>query len=120
MKFFKNPLFLICVVLLIIIAYLIFWQNAAKNKNIAVYLSTGELYFGKLEDKLISYDLSNAWLLNKDDKGEYKLQEFQAAVWKPVGNLHISKDKIVFWTQIDSQSQVSQLIDGKIKSSDLK
>lgn len=119
MKTFKSPFFWLSIIFLVIIGYLLYTQNYSKNNNVAVYLSTGELYFGK-KVSLLGFKLQSAWLLNKDQEGKYSLQEFSQAAWKPIGLLNISRDKVVFWTEINSTSDISKLISGEKKSSDIQ
>jgi hypothetical protein len=118
MKITKTPLFWICIILLIVIGYLVYSQSNVKNKNIAVYLSTGELYFGQ-KSGLFGFNLKNAYLLNKGEDGKYSLQEFSKAAWKPTGTVHLSSDKVVFWSTIDDSSDVSKLVSGETKSTDV-
>ena len=121
MKLKNLVLVIIIVVLLLTIGFLLNKQYnwVGENKNVAVYLSTGELYFGQ-KTGLTGFKLKNAWLLNKGEDGKYSLQEFSQAAWKPVGTLHIVKDKIVFWTNVDEDSDITKLINGEKKSSDVQ
>lgn len=118
MKLFRMPLFWLCLVLFGIISYLLINQYSLKNNNVAVYLTTGELYFGQ-KTGLWGFKLKNAWLMNKGEDAKYSLQEFSQAVWKPAGLMNISKDKVVFWTNLDENSDVGKLIKGEKKAADI-
>lgn len=118
MKLFKRPSFWLCLVLIAIIGYLLINQYSLKNSKVAVYLTTGELYFGQKTARW-GFKLKNVWLMNKSEDGKYSLQEFSQAVWKPVGLMNISKDKVVFWTNLDENSEVSKLIKGEKKAADI-
>lgn len=113
--------FIIVLILVIVIVFLLDkqynWSN--KNKYVATYLTTGELYFGQ-KSGWTGFNLKNAWLLNKDADNKYNLQEFSQAAWKPVGVMHLAKDKIVFWTNIDESSDIAKLIKGEKKASDIQ
>jgi hypothetical protein len=114
--FWITIILILATVIVVLLGKQYNWFN--KTEYAAVYLSTGELYFGQ-KSGLFSIKLDNSWLLNKDDKGQYKLQEFKAAVWKPVGPMNISKDKIIFWTAIDESSDIAKLVKGEKKASDI-
>jgi len=62
------------------------WFN--KNKYVAVYLQTGELYFGE-KAGIIGFNIKNSFLLNKGEDGKYSLQKFFKAAWKPIGTMHL-------------------------------
>jgi len=121
----KNLGFILVIIILLgVIAYFAGkqygWFGKNEKKTVAIYLTTGELYFGELQNARSYFKLTNAWLLNKDDTGKYSLQQFSQAAWKPTGNMNISKDKIVFWTNIESSSDVAKLISGEKKASDVQ
>lgn len=111
----------IVLVLVIVIVFLLGkqynWFN--KNKYTAAYLQTGELYFGE-KVGMTGFNLKNAWLLNKGEDGKYSLQEFSQAAWKPVGTMHLAKDKVVFWTNIAEDSDIAKLVKGEKKSADVQ
>ncbi|EKD56564.1 MAG: hypothetical protein ACD_58C00146G0001 [uncultured bacterium] len=121
MKSKNSILIAVIIVLVIVVGYFMSkqynWFN--KNKYTAAYLQTGELYFGE-KVGMAGFNLKNAWLLNKGEDGKYSLQEFSQAAWKPVGAMHLAKDKVVFWTNIDENSDIAKLIKGEKKSSDVQ
>ena len=83
-----------------------YWQKNISGQYYAVYLETGDLYFGKLST-FPGMTLSNVWYLQRDGQGNNSLAEFIKAPWGPEGSIKINKDKIVWTAKL---SNVSQLI----------
>ncbi len=81
----------------------------------AVYLSTGDIYYGKLS-YFPQMKLYSPWFIQKTEDGQLALSKFADAVWKPGDAITISRDKIVFITRLESDSPVIDAIDGKQSS----
>lgn len=86
--------------------------NLKQPRYVAVYLETGEIYFGSMR-WFPSPRLSNVMFLQQTQEQGLQLDSFTNAVWQPQEPLHISRDKIVFWTYLAPTSPVVQAIEGR-------
>jgi hypothetical protein len=79
----------------------------------AVYLSTGDVYFGKLE-WFPSPHIEDAWFLQHgmDAKGNptVGVYPFSQIAWGPAGDLYLNAKQIVFWTRLSDTSSVAEAI----------
>lgn len=115
---FKNKLLLINIILLVIIALLAIYVFVF-NKNInfeikkpyyAVYLQTGDLYFGHLCKFFSKYTLTNIYLLQRDQKGEFSLQKFEQSAYQPEDKMILNKENIVWISKLRDESDVVKYI----------
>ena len=118
---FKNKLLLLNIVLLIIIIGLSLYLFVF-NKNInfeterpyyAVYLRTGELYFGQLSHFFSKYTLTNVYLLQRDSSGNFSLQKFEQSAYQPEDKMVLNKDNIVWISKIKNESPLISILEGK-------
>ncbi len=84
----------------------------AYRPYVAVYLSTGDIYYGKLS-YFPTLKLINPWFIQKTQDGQLALSRFSDAVWKPESEIVIARDKVVFIAKLDKTSPVIDAIDGK-------
>ena len=93
--------------------------NSNPSKYSAVYLKTGDVYFGKLS-WFPRLKLENPWFLQKiaDAKGQPQISvaPLADAFWKPINEIYLNKDEIVFWTRLRIDSQVIPLLSGEAAS----
>lgn len=116
-----NKIFLvIIVILLIVLGAILFWQKGSFDKAYyAVYLNTGDLYFGELHS-FPHLSFSNVWMLQEnsnDITNPYNLIKFKDVFWGPEDNLRFSKENIVWITKLSKDSQVVQYIEGTLIAS---
>lgn len=108
-----NKILLILVVVLIIaLTAIIYWQKVGFEKPYyAVYLNTGELYFGK-----ISYfsrlSLSDVYLFQRtdDSKNPFNISKFENAFWGPTDRIYLNKENIVWKAKLKKDSQILEFI----------
>lgn len=105
----------------VIIAFLIVKFNVfnalkPKPNYVAVYLSTGDIYFGRLS-KFPAFKLSKVVFLQRDSEGKLSAQNFKEVVWKPVDSIYLEKENIAFWTYLDPSSPIVEIIEGKSAAS---
>lgn len=122
----KIFILLVSVLALILVFFVIFVSNLLINKNSnsspysAVYLKTGDIYFGKLS-WFPRVKIENPWFLQRtvDEKNETRIgvAPLADAFWKPVNEIFLNRSEIVFWTRLQSDSQVIPLLSGENKSS---
>ncbi|RME55904.1 hypothetical protein D6779_11630 [Candidatus Parcubacteria bacterium] len=117
----KNLLVLVGAIL---VALLLVWggirigsiiaQRRTASPYAAVYLSTGDLYFGKLS-WFPRMKLSDVWLLQrsvgKDGQSSVQVVPFRNSVWAPQGVLYLNPKRVVFWTKLRKDSAVAQAIE---------
>lgn len=115
---FKKNIFLISafliifLVLLISVFLLFYYRGFNINNYYAVYLKTGDIYFGKLS-RFPSLTLSNVWYLRSDSQGELSISRFDQSVWGPEDKLKINNDQVVWIAKISPTSQIFSVISGK-------
>ena len=118
---FKNKPLLINIILIAIIALLAVYVFAF-NKNInfelkrsyyAVYLRTGDLYFGHLCKFFSKYTLTNIYFLQRDEKGELSLQKFEQSAYQPEDKMILNKENIVWFSKIKDESPLIPVLEGK-------
>jgi hypothetical protein len=112
---------LITLVLIVaVIVTLAFWLGsvffAAKNpaapsEYSAVYLSTGDIYFGKLSWFPWPH-MKNVWYLQRgqDVQGQAQLGlvPLKNVFWGPIDEIYLNPKDVVFWTSLRNDSQVAQ------------
>lgn len=109
----NKILLAIVVVLLIALGAVVYWQRGGFEKPYwAVYLDTGDLYFGKL-NRYPKMSLSDVWLLQRnsqDTKNPLSLAKFKEVFWGPEDKIYLNDEKIVWKTKLREDSQVVQFI----------
>lgn len=117
----KNKPLLINIILLAIIAFLavyVFVFNKdinfeMKRSYYAVYLQTGDLYFGHLCKFFSKYTLTNVYLLQIDQKGGSSLQKFEQSAFQPEDKITLNKENIVWVSKIKNESPLIPILEGK-------
>lgn len=109
-----NKILLVVVVVLVIaLAGVVYWQNFKKSDSDywAVYLSTGDIYIGKLS-YFPRFHLSDVWFFQKtsDAQNPLSLAKFTQAFWGPEDNLYLSEKQIIWKSKLSETSQVISYI----------
>ena len=117
----NKKFFSVLIAVLIFLVASAFWMTAnlsktkVESKYSAVYLATGEIYFGELHRFPRSY-LSNAWLLQRSDPTEdssgISIIPFNQAFWGPIDKIYLNPEQIIFTAKLRNDSQVKDLISG--------
>jgi hypothetical protein len=102
---------LIIVVVAAVLFAITFFMFIHKKPYVAVYLVTGDIYYGRMAYSP-KFALEDAVFLQKDTDGKLSLQKLSDAFWKPKGPMMIERDQIVFWTEVDSTSPIVSAIEG--------
>ncbi len=82
-----------------------------KPEYTAVYLRTGDLYFGELV-RFPHYGLKHPYLLqfNKDNQqNPFGLQSFKDAIWGPEDFISLNQDEVVWTAHLRSDSNLAKL-----------
>jgi hypothetical protein len=88
-------------------------SSSALSPYSAVYLSTGDVYFGKL-DWSPSPHMEDAWYIQRgtDAKGDptVGVYPFSQVAWGPSNTIYFNSQQVIFWTRLSATSSVAQLI----------
>lgn len=100
------------VVLLVALAGVIYWQKGGfEEKYSAVYLNTGDIYFGKLS-RFPRMTLRDVWFLQKgsDAQQGFGLSKFEKAFWGPEDEMMINDKNVIWVTELKDDSEVVKAI----------
>lgn len=114
MKNKLNKVLLIVVIVLVLIllavlAWQLWWSSPSYY---AVYLRTGDLYFGELST-FPSFTLSHVYMLqvnSQNQQNPVSVQKFTNVFWGPEDSIKINRDDVVWYTRLTSDSQLVKLI----------
>lgn len=122
MKKYKKLLIWSAVVIVVLVAVAVLyfsWSGGAKSDDFkasqftAVYLSTGDIYFGKM-DWFPYPRMTNVWFIQRsvDQKNQpqFGLAPFKGIFWTPIDEISFNPKDIVFWTKIKDGSQLAQAL----------
>jgi len=109
----NKILLTIIIVLAVALVAIIYWQKVGFNRNYwAIYLDTGDLYFGKL-NYFPKLSLSDAYLLQRNEQNQqnpFSISKFSNAFWGPEDKIYINKENIVWKTKLKDDSQIINFI----------
>jgi len=109
----NKVLLSVVIVLILAIAGFIGWKwFFASDSMSAVYLKTGDLYFGKIV-RFPSYGLKEVYLLQVNQQNQenpLSVQRFKNIFWGPEDFIKINPDEIVWTSDLRDDSQLAQLI----------
>ncbi|MEK7481942.1 MAG: hypothetical protein AAB607_01170, partial [Patescibacteria group bacterium] len=101
------------VVLLVALAAVFYWQKVGfEEPYYAVYLNTGDLYFGKL-DYFPKLSLNDVYFLqqnSEDQQNPLSITKFENAFWGPKGKIYLNDEAIVWKVKLKKDSQLLQVI----------
>ena len=125
MRLPKSVAIVIIIVVIVLFVGLGIWigmcfhagGSAANDSSLspysAVYLSTGDIYFGTLVWSP-SPHLEDAWFLqrgtNAAGNATVSVYPFSQVTWGPSDTVYLNSSQIIFWTRLSSTSTVAQLI----------
>ena len=113
-KYYKIILLVVCVLFFIgaITTAVLYFVH---RPYMAVYLATGDVYFGRtsLFPRVV---IHNPWFLQRAEDGTLSLESFSNAIWMPQGGMKINRDQIVFMSRLSSASSVIAVIEGRATS----
>ncbi|MFA5460225.1 MAG: hypothetical protein WC283_02780 [Candidatus Paceibacterota bacterium] len=112
-KFFKIAL-IIAIILLMVLVYLSFIDKTKtiKNPYYAVYLKTGDMYFGKIS-RFPKFVLSDIWYLQPraEEENGIDLLKYNNAVFGPADRMEINRENIIWVSKLRDESQVVNFIE---------
>lgn len=84
-------------------------EGVKESEYTAVYLKTGDIYFGKLF-WFPWPTLKNVLYLQReiDERGQisFRILPFTSVFWQPEGKIYLNPKEIVFWTHLREDSQL--------------
>ncbi|MEK7465670.1 MAG: hypothetical protein AAB631_02740 [Patescibacteria group bacterium] len=78
----------------------------------AVYLKTGELYFGHLT-RFPYFALTNVYMLQANPSSPQtplSIQKFSKVFWGPEDKLRINRTEVVWMTELEKNGQLAQIL----------
>lgn len=116
----KLLIILNIILLILIIGLSLYLFVFNKNQSLkiskpyyAVYLRTGDLYFGYLHKCFSKYTLTNVYVLQRDSNGNYSLQKFEQSAYQPEDKLILNKENVVWISPIQKNSPLMSILEGK-------
>ena len=112
-----NKILLVLVILLVIFLGAMLWMPSLFGGSYyAVYLTSGDLYFGKMV-WYAPHTLSDVRAIQqqKDEKEQpvLNLVEFsKSVVWGPAGDIRLNEKNVLWTSKLTDESQVVKLIKG--------
>lgn len=110
----NKILIILIIVLLVVLGVVVYWQKVGfKESYWAVYLGTGDLYFGKL-DRFPSMSLTDVWFLQKnaeDTKNPVSLAKFDGIFWGPESRIYLNEKSIIWKVKLKADSSVLKYIE---------
>jgi len=112
-KFIKIAL-IAAIILLTVLVYISFERRVSRTENpyYAVFLRTGDMYFGKLS-RFPKLTLSDVWFLQRnidEEQGGFDLIKFSNAMFGPTDKMEINKENVVWISKLQDNSQVVNFI----------
>jgi len=109
----NKILFILLIVLIVALAVVLYWQRGGfKESYWAVYLDTGDLYFGKLT-RFPKLALTDVWFIQRNSQNTqnpFSLVKFEQAFWGPEDKIYLNEKDIVWKARLRENSQVLQSI----------
>lgn len=88
--------------------------DAAVSKYSAVYLDTGDIYFGEFS-RYPHPTLTNVWYVQRNvdenNQPQVGIAPFRGAFWGPDDEVRINEDSIVMVTRLRGDSEVVKVLD---------
>lgn len=105
---------IVAAIILLTTIALIFTKNVSQgSKYSAVYMETGDLYFGELHQFPYTY-MTNVWYLQAGAQGQSPtVSRFSESLWGPKDTMRINPDKIIWTTKIAPESQLVRIMGGE-------
>jgi len=104
--------FWVLVLIIIIIAVAYFWTGGFQKSYYAVYLRTGEIYFGQVTyfprmavvDPLILQ-------LTGDESNPFSISRFKDSFWGPEEKIYLNGDNVVWKAKVSEDSNLMKALE---------
>lgn len=107
----NKILVVIVIVLLVALIGVIVYKNFFGQSFAAVYLKTGDLYFGKITE-FPNFGLKNVYLIQPtgNEQNPLSIQKFANVFWGPQDYININRNEVVWTAKLSKTSQLLQLM----------
>ncbi len=117
----SKKFFIVLAFIVLVFAGLGVWVGSHLNQQnptgaseySAVYLSTGDIYYGILS-WFPQPHLTNVWFLQRstdqNNQPQVGLTQLSRAFWGPVDEVYLNPKQIILWTKLRNDSQVLKAI----------
>lgn len=107
----NRILLVLVIVLAAALGAVLYWQKMGiEEKYSAVYLNTGDIYFGKLS-RFPRMTLRDVWFLQKESEAQgFALSKFENAFWAPRDKMIFNEENVVWVTELAEDSEVVRAI----------
>ena len=89
-------------------------QDMKASKFTAVYMASGDIYFGRM-DWFPWPRLTNVWYLQRgvDQKNQPQLTiaQFKKIVWSPIDEVYLSPKQMILWTKIKADTELANALE---------
>jgi len=113
MSILNKILLIVVIILVVALGAIIYWQKFGFEKPYwAVYLDTGDMYFGKL-NYFPQLSFSDVWYIQRnpqDSQNPLSISKFERVFWGPEDKLYLNEKNIVWKTKLKSDSPVLNFI----------
>ncbi len=84
------------------------------SKFTAVYMTSGDIYFGKM-DWFPWPRLKNVWYLqrgvDKENQPQLGIAPFNKIIWSPIDEIRLNSKQIILWTKIRADSELAKALE---------
>ena len=110
----SSKIIFVAIVFLVVIGAIVSAIFSFVNRPyMAVYLATGDIYFGRTS-LFPRVTMQDPWFLQRAEDGTLSLARLTDAVWMPEGEFKINRDQVVFMARLADNSQVVAMMEGRI------
>lgn len=100
------------IVLILLLAGLAVWQSNGTRAHYAVYLTTGDVYFGRIV-RFPAFGLKDVYLLQvnaRDEKNPVNVQKFSSLFWGPGDFMKINERNVAWKVPLNKKGGLAKLI----------
>jgi hypothetical protein len=122
-RLISKKLLIILLIILVIVLVLGIWLGVkilgrenleSPSKYSAVYLQTGDIYFGELS-WFPWPSLKNVWLVQRSVDQQNQVQlgivPLKNSFWGPTDKIYLNPKQVVFWTNLRKDSQLIKALE---------
>lgn len=115
----RNIAVVVVLALAVVAVGLLIYRDYKDNRYSVIYMTTGEVYIGKLRT-FPDFELTDAYLyqVTKDvadpTKSNFQIIPIKEALWAPK-SMHLTKENVAFYGQLLPTSKIVETIAGKGK-----
>ena len=85
----------------------------------AVYLTTGDIYFGKFA-RFPKPRMTDVWFLQRsageNNQPQFGILPFKSAFWGPINEINFNPNQILFWANLRNDSSVLKALQNQLSA----